>query len=78
MYFAVDLALVADVLPNARRDAAKDLGILNITNAMPQIVAPIVGAGILTLAHGSYSVMYVVAGTLAVLGAVALVPMRAR
>jgi MFS family permease len=78
MYFAVDLALVADVLPNAQRDAAKDLGILNITNAMPQIVAPIVGAGILLLAHGSYAAMYVVAGMLAMLGAAALVPMRSR
>jgi MFS family permease len=78
MYFAVDLALVADVLPNAHRDAAKDLGILNITNAMPQIVAPMIGAGILSMAHGSYSVMYFVAGSLALFGAVALLPVRAR
>jgi hypothetical protein len=66
------------VLPNARRDAAKDLGILNITNAMPQIVAPIVGAGILLLAQDSYSAMYFVAGALALLGAAALLPVRAR
>lgn len=36
LYFAVDLALVTEVLPDRERDAAKDLGILNITNALPQ------------------------------------------
>jgi MFS family permease len=40
LYFAVDLALVTEVLPDRERDAAKDLGILNITNALPQSVAP--------------------------------------
>jgi MFS family permease len=78
MYFAVDLALVTDILPDARRDAAKDLGILNVTNTLPQIVAPIVGAAILHLAHGSYATMYAVAGAIASLGALALVPIKSR
>ena len=34
MYMAVDLALVADVLPDRDR-AAKDLGVLNIAGALP-------------------------------------------
>ena len=34
MYMAVDLALVADVLPN-KDNAAKDLGVLNIAGALP-------------------------------------------
>ncbi len=78
MYFAVDLALVTDVLPDPRHDAAKDLGILNITNTLPQIVAPLAGAAILLVAQGSYATMYVIAGTIALLGAAALVPIRAR
>jgi hypothetical protein len=78
MYFAVDLALVTDVLPDPHHDAAKDLGILNVTNALPQIVAPIAGAAILLLAQGSYATMYAVAGAIALLGAVALLPIRAR
>jgi MFS family permease len=78
MYFAVDLALVTDVLPDARRDAAKDLGILNVTNTMPQILAPIVGAAILHVAQGSYATMYAIAGAIALLGALALLPIRAR
>lgn len=78
MYFAVDLALVTDVLPDAKRNAATYLGILNITNTLPQIVAPIAGATILGLAHGSYSAMYAVAGAIALLGALALLPIRVR
>ncbi|MFJ4828632.1 MFS transporter [Streptomyces sp. NPDC088747] len=39
-YFAIDLALVADVLPNKDQDAAKDLGVLGMANLIPQSVAP--------------------------------------
>ena len=40
VYFAVDLALVTDVLPDKEHHAAKDLGVLNVANALPQSVAP--------------------------------------
>lgn len=39
MYMAVDLALVADVLPDTD-DTAKDLGVLNIAGALPSSIAP--------------------------------------
>ena len=39
-FFAVDLALVTDVLPDQEHAAAKDLGIFNIANALPQSFAP--------------------------------------
>ena len=39
VYMAVDLALVADVLPDAD-DTAKDLGVLNIAGALPSSIAP--------------------------------------
>lgn len=35
-YFAVDLALVTDVLPNRETEAAKNMGVFNIANALPQ------------------------------------------
>jgi MFS family permease len=38
VYMAVDLALVADVLPD-RDKSAKDLGVLNIAGALPSSVA---------------------------------------
>jgi MFS family permease len=76
MYFAVDLALVTDVLPDSERDAAKDLGILNIANALPQVVAPLTGAAILVLAQGNYSTMYAIAGVIALSSAVAILPIK--
>ncbi|MFJ6782510.1 hypothetical protein [Streptomyces yangpuensis] len=45
---AVDTALVTMVLPNAE-DAARDMGVLNIANAGPQIVAPFVVAAVLAV-----------------------------
>ena len=41
-YQSVDWALVADVLPS-HKDFARDMGIWNISNSLPQIIAPVVG-----------------------------------
>ena len=75
LYTAVDLALVADVLPDPN-SAAKDLGVMNIAGALPSSVAPAVAPAILALGHGSYGALYAVAGACAVLGAGAIVPVR--
>ena len=74
MYLAVDLALVADILPE--KDKAKDLGVMNIAGALPYSVAPAIAPVILTLGHGSYSVLYAVAGVSAIIGAVAILPVK--
>ncbi|HZU94009.1 MAG TPA: MFS transporter, partial [Microbacterium sp.] len=47
-FFSVDLALATEVLPNAD-DVAKDLGVLNIANALPQSIAPAIAPGIIAL-----------------------------
>ncbi|MBF4764465.1 MFS transporter [Nocardioides islandensis] len=75
LYQAVDLALVADVLPETG-DAAKDLGVLNIAGALPFSLAPALAPAILAVGAGSYRVLYVVAGLCAVLGAAAILPVR--
>jgi MFS family permease len=75
-YLAVDLALITDVLPNREADAAKDLGIFNIASALPQAIAPATAAAILGASSGDYRVLYGVAGTAAVLAALAIVPVR--
>ena len=46
IYTSVDFALITQVLPGAE-DRAKDLGVINIANALPQVVAPPVAAVIL-------------------------------
>ena len=75
VYFAVDLALVTEVLPDRERHAAKDLGILNIANALPQSVAPLLGWLILTLG-GGYTTLFIAAGCLALLGSFAILPLK--
>ena len=73
MYMAVDLALVADVLPD-RDNAAKDLGVMNMAGALPFSVAPAIAPAVLAAGGGSYGVLYAVAGVCAVLGAFAILP----
>ena len=75
MYMAVDLALVADVLPD-RANAAKDLGVFNMAGALPFSLAPAIAPGILAVSGGSYVVLYAVAGVCAVAGAVAILPVK--
>jgi MFS family permease len=75
MYMAVDLALVADVLPDKDK-AAKDLGVLNIAGALPSSIAPGIAPAILAIGSGSYGWLYAVAGVCAVLGAVAILPVK--
>ena len=72
-FFSVDLALATQVLPNAD-DTAKDLGVLNIANALPQSIAPAIAPSIIALgsatAIGGYSVWYLFGAFVALLGAV--------
>ena len=75
LYTAVDLALVADVLPDPA-SAAKDLGVMNIAGALPSSVAPAVAPAILAVGGGSYGVLYAVAGACAVLGAGAILRVK--
>jgi MFS family permease len=76
VYTAVDLALVVDVLPAKDDHAAKDLGVINIAGALPFSVAPAVASAILAFGDGSYGLLYAVAGVWAIIGAVAILPVR--
>ena len=75
IYLAVDLALVADVLPS-KDNVAKDLGVFNIAGALPFSIAPACAPLILAIGGGSYGVLYAVAGVCAIIGAVAILPVR--
>ena len=74
-YMAVDFALVADVLPD-KDNVAKDLGVFNIAGALPFAVAPAIAPAVLALGGGNYGVLYVVAGGCAIIGAVAILPVK--
>jgi MFS family permease len=75
IYTAVDLALVVDVLPD-KDSAAKDLGVFNIAGALPFSLAPAIAPAVLVVGHGSYGVLYAVAGVCAIIGAAAVLPVR--
>jgi MFS family permease len=74
MYVAVDLALVADVLGD--KDNAKDLGVFNIASALPFSIAPAIAPAVLAIGGGNYGVLYAFAGGCAVVGAVAILPVK--
>ncbi|MFE6621440.1 MFS transporter [Streptomyces sp. NPDC057740] len=68
VFMSVDFALMTDVLPTAR-DRGKDLGVINVANALPQVAAPALAAPIVT--HlGGYRVLYAVAAAVGLAGAV--------
>ncbi|MEV3854887.1 MFS transporter [Streptomyces sp. NPDC050095] len=72
-FMAVDTALVTMILPS-EGDAARDLGVLNMAAAGPQILAPFVASVIVSAAN--YTTLFVVGAALAVLGALAVRPIR--
>ena len=45
-YISVDWALVADVLPS-HKNYARDMGVWNISQSLPQVIAPVIGGPLL-------------------------------
>ncbi len=75
-YEGVDLALVTEVLPDRDQHAAKDLGLLNVANALPQVVVPLVAPSILATSHWNYALLFLAAGAVPVVGAIFLLPVK--
>lgn len=89
IYVSVDFALITEVLPGAE-DRAKDLGVINIANALPQVVAPVLAGVLLAVVEATggavdtdgegfstgYLVVYAVAFLSSVLGSVFVTRIR--
>lgn len=78
LYYAVDLALVAAVLPNPD-DAAKDMGVFQIANSLPQSLAPAIAPLFLAIgavSGGNYPAVFIAATVFAVIGAFLIVPVK--
>ncbi len=73
-YSAVDFALITEVLP-AAEDRAKDLGVINIAAALPQVLAPVI-AGVLLGLGGSYGSLYLAAALITLVGALGVQRIR--
>jgi MFS family permease len=79
VYMAVDQALVVDILPDRETHAARNLGVLNIANAVPQSIAPAVAPILLSVGNSggqNYSALYAAAAICAFIGALAIAPVR--
>ena len=74
-FLSVDQALATQVLPDPE-NRGKDLGIMNIATAVPQAVAPLIGAGIVALV-GGFAGLFVLSGVFAFAGALAVARVRA-
>jgi MFS family permease len=74
IYVAVDQALITQVLP-AASGRAKDLGIINIANSAPQVLAPVVAAPIVAYL-GGYSVLYGLMALVTMVGGVLIYKVR--
>ncbi|GAA4655673.1 MFS transporter [Arthrobacter cryoconiti] len=73
-YLAVDFALITQVLPSAV-SRGKDLGVINVANSLPQVIAPIIAWPLVTV-MGGYVTLYVVAAVIGLLGAVFVVKIK--
>jgi MFS family permease len=74
VYMAVDTALVTEVLPAAAH-RGKDLGIVNIANAAPQVLAPALAAPVVA-GLGGYPVLYGLTAVVTLAGALLVLPIR--
>ncbi|MBD8641566.1 MFS transporter [Sphingomonas sp. CFBP 13733] len=73
LYLAVDYALVSQVLPNARDEAAMGMGVFNLSATIPQTMAPALAPLLLSIgasgSTGNYTSLYLVAAGFALIGA---------
>lgn len=73
-YMAVSLALATDLLER-EEDHARDLGVVNVSASLGQLIGPLLGAGLVALA-GGFWLLFVAAGVFSVLGALLTLPVR--
>jgi MFS family permease len=73
-FMAVDQALATQVLPSSH-SRGKDLGIMNIATAVPQAVAPLLGAFIVA-SLGGFLGLFLASALAAALGGLAITPIK--
>ncbi len=74
IYWAVAMAVLTQVLP-AASDRAKDLGVVNIANALPQVIAPAI-AGVLLATTHNYPALFALAAIATVGGGLTIRKVR--
>lgn len=75
-YMSVGLALATDLLPFPD-DSARDLGLVNVSAALGQLLGPLIGAGLVALV-GGFWLLFAVGGVLSIVGGLMTLAIRAR
>lgn len=80
VYFAVDIALVTQILPDPA-NPAKDLGLMNIANTLPASIVPALAPAILSIgataeAPQNFTALFTFGAIAGLLGAVLILPIR--
>jgi len=77
VFTSITFAISATVLPN-KSSAAKDLGIMQIANSLPQSIAPAIAPLFLAIGGGqsNYPAMFIAATAFSVVGSMMILPMR--
>lgn len=75
LYTTVDVALVAQILPS-RRDTARDLGIMNLTNTLPAVLAPVLALTALGADRQDWPMLMGLSAGIAVVGGLAVLGVR--
>ncbi|NUR85956.1 MAG: MFS transporter [Nonomuraea sp.] len=73
IYMAVDMALVTKVLPDAS-EFGKDMGVINIANAGPQIVAPAIAAFVVV--KGGYPTLFLLGIVVCLIGSLGVLKIK--
>lgn len=73
-FMAVSLALATDLLPRPEHHA-RDLGIVNVSANLGQLLGPLLGAGLVALV-GGFWLLFLAAGILSVIGAAMTLAVR--
>jgi MFS family permease len=75
MFYAVDLALVSEVMPDAET-VGKDFGVINLAIALPQVLAPALAAAALGVRGDNYLLFFGILGAMSLLGSVVVTRVR--
>jgi MFS family permease len=75
LYYAVDMALIVQVLPSLQ-SAGRNLGIVNLSNTVPQVIAPLLALHMLGGSAPDYFAMFLFGALAALLGAVCVLGIK--
>jgi MFS family permease len=81
VYFAVDLALVSQILPD-QKNPAKDMGIIGLASTLPSSIVPAIAPAVLLIGasasnHQNFPALFLTGAIAAIIGAVLIFPIRA-